>query len=236
MKRLIEFSFDGNSYQLLENHEVIFSIDEASLKFDSLKFYRGVYEGKSSAIELINTIADNPQKYGNYIFTWIKAIVDAIHLELNDPEPEQEATEEIGEKEKRIIPLYDFSVCAGNGDFADDSIEHSDFETSSLEADYALRISGQSMEPTIQDHDIVLVKRTATQIEHNDIVIVSVDGEIMCKRFIKRGRGEFLIPDNKEDKYKEFSKRACTSYVVLGKVIEIIHRIAEQSIIEYNQF
>ena len=78
------------------------------------------------------------------------------------------------------------------------------------------------MEPTIQDHGIVLVRKTATQIEHNDIVIDSVDGEIMCKRFIKRGRGEFLVPDNKEGNYKELSIRACTSYVVLGKVIEVL--------------
>lgn len=220
MKRSIEFSYSDGAYRLQESGDTIFSIDVASLKFDSLSFYQGLYEGKSSAIELVYSITDDPPKIGHYVFNWLTEIVERIHSELKEAELETSPPNDPTVQNERIIPLYDFAVCAGNGDFIDENIEHTDYETSNTEADYALRISGRSMEPTLQDQSIVLVKKT-TELTNRDIAIVSVDGQLMCKRYEKRGRGEFLVPDNKEGEYREYSKKSCTSFLVFGKVIEI---------------
>ena len=221
MKRSIEFSYSDGAYCLQENGDTIFSVDVAALKFDSLKFYQGLYEGKSSAIELVYSITDDPHKIGRYVYNWLIEIIERIHSELKETELEPSFPNDPAVQTARIIPLYDFAVCAGNGDYIDENIEHTDYETSNTEADYALRISGSSMEPTLHDQAIVLVKKTE-ELSNRDIAIVSVDGQLMCKRFEKRGRGEFLVPDNKEEEYREYSKKNCTSFSVFGKVVEIM--------------
>ncbi len=222
MKRLIEFNYLHGAYHLWENNSIVFSIDESSLKFDSLKFYKGLYEGKTSVIELVYSITDDPQKHGPYIFNLLKEIIERIQCELDEAESEEIPETNAVARESRLIPLYDFAVCAGNGDYIDENIEHTGFETENMDADYALRISGNSMEPAIQDQAIILVKQQ-TELVNRDIAIVSVDGQLMCKRYEKRGRGEYLVPDNKEEGYREYSKKNCTSYSVLGKVIEVIN-------------
>lgn len=157
-------------------------------------------------------------------------ILHAITHELNDNEPDDnevhdEATTisatsvEMDTNIIRVIPLYDLAVCAGDGDFVDETIGHEDFRTENEEADYALTISGESMEPTIPNGSIVLVKSVA-ELSNNDIAIVSTGSEAMCKRYIKRGRGEYLKPDN--PKFKEFSKRDYKTFLIRGKVIDIL--------------
>lgn len=218
MKRQIEFRHEDNRYALFENNVLLFSIDESSLQFDSLQFYAGVYKDKSSAIDLINQTSRNSTE--NYIFKWLSDLVIAIHSDLNDPEPVEENM--IFNGISRIIPLFDIAVCAGNGDFVGSDVNHSDYETENPEADFALKISGESMEPTIKNGSIVLVKKV-DELQHNDIGIVTSDTETMCKRYIKRGKGIFLVPDNKNGQYKEFGKKSSVSFIIQGKVIEIIN-------------
>ena len=218
MKRQIEFRHENDRYALFENNVLLFSIDGTSLQFDSLQFYDGVYKDKSSAIDLINKTSGNSTE--NYIFKWLNELVIAIHSDLNDPEPIEEAINL--HSVKRIVPLFDMTVCAGNGDFVGSDVKHSDYETDNSEADYALKISGESMEPTIQNGAIVLVKKV-DELQHNDIGIVTSDTETMCKRYIRRGRGVFLVPDNKNGQYKEFGKKGSVSFIIQGKVIEIVN-------------
>ena len=217
MKRQIEFRHEDNRYALFENNVLLFSIDESSLQFNSLQFYDGVYKDKSSAIDLINKTSCNSTE--NYIFKWLSDLVMAIHTDLNDPEPGENTA--ILHDVKRIIPLFDIAVCAGNGDFVGSDVKHSDYETDNPEADYALAISGESMEPTIKNGSIVLVKKV-DELHHNEIGIVTSDTETMCKRYIKRGKGIFLVPDNNNGKYKEYSKKDSVSFRIQGRVIEII--------------
>ena len=218
MKRQIEFRHDNNKYGLFENDLLLFSIDENSLKFDSLKFYNSIYKNKSSAIDLINKTTCNSTE--NYIFRWLSKLVTEIHSELNDSEPVEES--ENLNSVKRIIPLFDIAVCAGNGDFVDSDVKHSDYETDNPEADYALEISGKSMEPTIKNGSIVLVKKV-DELQHKDIGIFTSDSETMCKRYVKRGQGVFLVPDNNNGKYIEYSKKNSVSFRIQGKVIEIVN-------------
>lgn len=62
---------------------------------------------------------------------------------------------------------------------------------------FALRIRGDSMEPTISDGDVVIVDPDA-DAEHNKIVIVRQNGdsEATCKRLICDGSKTYLRPDN----------------------------------------
>ena len=69
-----------------EEDNVIFSINENDLKFDSLKFYNGIYKDKikSTDISLENMITDDPSKKGNYIFNWLNEIFSDIFNEDSD--------------------------------------------------------------------------------------------------------------------------------------------------------
>nr|WP_303993355.1 hypothetical protein [Ruminococcus bromii]DAP39943.1 MAG TPA: hypothetical protein [Caudoviricetes sp.]DAZ50992.1 MAG TPA: hypothetical protein [Caudoviricetes sp.] len=86
MKRIIKLDYEENQYVLKEEDNVIFNINENDLKFDSLKFYNGIYKDKikSTDISLENMITDDPSKKGNYIFNWLNEIFSDIFNEVSD--------------------------------------------------------------------------------------------------------------------------------------------------------
>ena len=49
---------------------------------------------------------------------------------------------------------------------------------------FGLKIKGDSMEPKIHDNDIVIVK-SMSDAENNDIVIAMINNEAVCKRLVK---------------------------------------------------
>lgn len=60
---------------------------------------------------------------------------------------------------------------------------------------YALRVSGDSMSPTIQTGDLILVD-TSLRPRQNDIIACFLNGEATLKRYIKRGTIILLKADN----------------------------------------
>ena len=86
---------------------------------------------------------------------------------------------------KRTLPLYDLPVSAGVGVMLDgdstDEITVSD-NSRTREADFALRISGNSMEPRYRDGDILLVQEADT-LEFGELGIFILDGNGFFKVF-----------------------------------------------------
>lgn len=150
-------------------------------------------------------------KKGEYIFSWLSEIISEISKEF----AEEEAIEEDSTK-GRVIPLFEFSACAGEGFFIDDNIPHTEIEDPTGDADYAVTISGNSMEPTIMDNTVIFVKKK-DEPEKNEVGLFVVDGSVMCKRYVKHGRGYKLVPDNSE--HKTISGKDISSITYLGKVI-----------------
>ena len=119
---------------------------------------------------------------------------------------------------KRAILLYELPVSAGVGVYLDEadaeSINIPDNEKTA-EADYALRISGNSMEPKYRDGDILLV-RHADNIDVGELGIFLLDG---CG-FFKVFGGDRLIslnPDYGPILLKDFADVQCKGQVV-GKL------------------
>ncbi|SON55769.1 Pyocin repressor protein [Hartmannibacter diazotrophicus] len=57
--------------------------------------------------------------------------------------------------------------------------------------------SGESMEPTIADGDLLIIDRTATKPLHGKIFALSVDGDLLVKRIARRLDGSIhMISDN----------------------------------------
>ena len=119
---------------------------------------------------------------------------------------------------KRAILLYELPVSAGVGVYLDeaeaDSINIPDNDKTA-EADYALRISGNSMEPKYRDGDILLV-RHSDSIDVGELGIFLLDG---CG-FFKVFGGDRLLSLNSDYGpilLKDFADVQCKGQVV-GKL------------------
>ena len=115
----------------------------------------------------------------------------------------------------RSISLYDLPVSAGLGSFLDsDATEELRIKVTrtSAAADYALRISGNSMEPEFCDGDILLV-REQSELDVGELGIFIGDGEGYFKRFM----GQTLRSLNPA--YKDIPISSFGEFRCCGKVI-----------------
>lgn len=116
---------------------------------------------------------------------------------------------------KRTLFLYDLPVSAGSGVYLDDSkAERVSIPNNSktTEADYALRISGNSMEPKYHNGDVLLVQN-AESVEVGEAGIFLLDGNGFFKIF----GGDRLIslnPDYGPILLKDFTDVQCRGRVI----------------------
>lgn len=219
MKRQVTFDLEDGKYILKENNEIIFGIDGKELKFISLDFYNGVYKDKTAAIELTNKISNDEFKKGHYIFEWLKDIIVSIQAELNDPELTDDTEDQPESNSEKIVYLFEMSACAGSGFYSEGpSRPEGKIVSPYQEADYAVKISGRSMEPTICDDSIVFIKKV-DELQDGDIGIFVVDGNVMCKRFREEQGKQWLEPDNNSGEFTPIRLCESISCIVQGKVL-----------------
>ena len=85
---------------------------------------------------------------------------------------------------------------------------------------FALRVKGDSMEPTLMDRDTVVVRWQAAA-GHGDIIVARFEEEeATVKRLKMRPSGALLVPDN--TKYRPFPLGAGK---IVGKVLSLIRRL-----------
>ena len=120
---------------------------------------------------------------------------------------------------RRSIDLYDMPVSAGVGEFLTDANRIEDIvipdDPRTAEADFALRINGDSMEPRYHSGDILLVQ-SADTVEEGELGIFVLDGA----GFFKKYGGDRLISLNPRYSpilLKDFQSVACCGRVV-GKL------------------
>ena len=98
-------------------------------------------------------------------------------------------------------------------------ISYEEFETDNEVCDFALKISGKSMEPEILDGSIVLIKQTES-LENNEVGAFYYNNEVYCKRFKRSDQKISLISANPQ--YEEIVITENDNLYVYGKVISII--------------
>ena len=123
-------------------------------------------------------------------------------------------------KKARILKIdwYDVPASAGTGTFLDSAPSESILVYESREAeeaDFALSISGDSMEPDFHDGDKVFVKKQRI-IENGEIGIFIINGDV----FIKELGKNCLLSLN--PKYEPIQFHADDSIYCCGKVIGIV--------------
>ncbi|MCL2227265.1 MAG: XRE family transcriptional regulator [Oscillospiraceae bacterium] len=129
-------------------------------------------------------------------------------------ESESSSHVEPASKPRRLIKLYDIPAAAGTGVFLDSDCfsEIEADETVPGEADFAVRVSGDSMEPSFVDGQVVFIREQRT-IEVGEIGIFALNGDSYVK---KLGDGE-LISINPH--YKPIMIHEYDSFYIFGKVL-----------------
>lgn len=95
---------------------------------------------------------------------------------------------------KNTVPILGEIAC-GQPITAEQNIEGFADLPDGVSADFALKCKGESMIPTFQPGDLVLI-RQQEEVENGQIAAVGVNGEATLKRFYKHGDGVVLVADN----------------------------------------
>ena len=113
---------------------------------------------------------------------------------------------------KRSIRLYDLPVSAGVGVFLENAGYEEITVPASVDADFTLRIRGNSMEPVYHEGDILLIKQGA-EVRVGELGIFALDGDGYFKKF----GGDRLIslnPDYSDILLKDHQDVSCIGAVV----------------------
>lgn len=117
---------------------------------------------------------------------------------------------------RRVVPLYDLPVSAGTGVFLDsDNYESYEADDIPPEANFAVRISGDSMEPKLYDGQIVYVQ-SVTEVREGEIGIFVYNGDAYCKK-LDKSNGIALVSIN--PKYKPIRIKYAYELRVVGRVV-----------------
>lgn len=124
----------------------------------------------------------------------------------------------------RQIPIFE-SVSAGFGTSANDYILgymplyiHSDLEADNT---IAIKVSGNSMYPKIDDGDIIVVHKQY-EVENKKIAVIKIDDDYFVKQFVKESNKVILHSLNPEYQDREFVGEQMNRVEIVGVVKQII--------------
>ncbi|HFK2761536.1 TPA: XRE family transcriptional regulator [Enterococcus faecalis] len=142
-----------------------------------------------------------------------KIVLSTAKRQLEEQLHEQETVN------KKVVPLVGKS--AANPavlEYGDTDIEEHSFTHVPNEADCAINIQGDSMEPLIKNGSIVFYKKQC-DVENGEIAIVEIDGDgITCKKVIKDHENQLIILRSINEKYDD--RILLTEEIrIIGKVI-----------------
>ena len=139
-----------------------------------------------------------------------------VTLQLLDAECARLQTAQRQPERNKIIPLYMTPAAAG---YASPALgdDYEDYEVAAnSEADFAVRIAGDSMEPRFVNGQTVWVK-AAQDANNGDIVLCTLNGQGYCKKLRKDKNGIALISLNK--KYAPIPVREEDEFRIAGIVV-----------------
>ncbi|MBR2183082.1 MAG: helix-turn-helix domain-containing protein [Acidaminococcaceae bacterium] len=167
------------------------------------------------SIETIKKISDGT---GINLTTLIGMLDPDQQIGINNPNPIPNFDNIIPIK-KKSFPVIG-TIAAGTPIDAEQNIETYVPEDEDMDADYALRVKGDSMiGDDINDGDIVFI-RQQPDVEDGEIAAVYVDGGATLKRVFKIGESVQLRSSNSKYKPMNFTAENCEEFKVLGKAVK----------------
>lgn len=150
-----------------------------------------------------------------------KKLVDAvIDIESGRNAEQQDAVQEEQKPKTKIIPL--FPAAAGPGEQQDENAFESHEVSAMSKADFAVRVSGDSMEPELHHGDIVLCKKRPPM--EGELAAVMVNGFLYVKQVEPDKYGLHLLSINRARKNLDvhISPESSDTVKVYGT---LLHRI-----------
>ncbi|RHF72333.1 helix-turn-helix domain-containing protein [Fusobacterium mortiferum] len=119
--------------------------------------------------------------------------------------------------EYKKVPLYS-SISAGYGACESDVIDYIALPmVNAFSGDvFAVRVNGDSMEHTIENHSIVFIRRDS-EVVNKKIGAFLLNNEALLKRYYVTDSGIFLRSDNRE--YPDIRVREHDDFVIVGRYI-----------------
>lgn len=140
-------------------------------------------------------------------------VLDSVKIDVSKPKVEAVQIPVLG-KIPAGVPIEEIEDVIGYEEITDKLADRGEY--------FALKVTGDSMEPKIHDEDVVIV-RCQPDAETGDVVIATVNGcDGTCKRLKKTDAGLMLLPFNSSyDPYVFTWKEVEEMPVkIIGKVIE----------------
>ncbi len=249
MRRVLEafstFNYRKGIEDVSCDKNILAALGEYSIYFENL-MYRLVLHGESHYEEQIYSMHDgnnfykfisdeekkktaknilcfmyllNPQHITAY-FDQEKSVITDITSWIKKI-PKNNSFEDLTSNDKRIIPLYYLPLSAGTGNDSFDDFPYVDYETDNTNCDFALKISGDSMEPNIKDDSIVLIKQSSI-IDNGKIGAFYHNGKVYCKYLKHEHKDTYLCSYN--NTYLPIKIKDEDTFIVYGEVIEIIEQ------------
>lgn len=145
-------------------------------------------------------------------------------------EPSKDAPKAASPQDYTLLPRYDVTASAGSGSFIDaENIKDKlSFSTKWLEHlglniknAALLNATGDSMEPTIKDGSVLLIKLDEDEIKDGSIYVIQISGQTFVKRLKRDLKGIQVISDNLD--YKEqfftYAELEANPMTIAGRVI-----------------
>ena len=112
---------------------------------------------------------------------------------LCDPQYDEDGDAvEVEQVVEYTVKLYEMPASAGPGNFLEDNIDTQEITVQNPDCAFAVKISGDSMEPKIIDGSIALVKR-CEDVPNAHIGIVWYQGKSYCKKIVQKEDGLLLV-------------------------------------------
>ena len=247
MRRVLEafstFNYQKNIEKVSCDKNVLKALGKHSTYFENL-MYRLVLHGESHYEEQVYSIHDGnnfyefiseteKQKTAKNVLCFMYLLnpyhmiaylqeepnsINKIKLWVKDI-PENDSFEISKTVVKRIVPLYDLPLSAGVGNENFDGIPFEEYETENLLCDFALKISGDSMEPNIKDKSVVLIKRQSV-VDEGKVGAFFLNDKVYCK-YLSYDNGKTLLCSY-NDKYAPIEVKEYDTLFAYGEVIAII--------------
>ncbi len=246
MRRVLEafstFSYQNSIEEVSYNKLILKKLGKYSFYFEHL-MYRLVLHGESHYEEQVYTMHDglefhelisddSKKKTAKDILCFIY-LLNEVHIQsyLGDKAVNNikrwlsniekilftESTIEQTQN-KRSIDLYELPSSAGVGLHLDNNVPKKEYQTDNKECDFALKISGNSMEPDIPDNSIVLVKQ-CKNLEDGKIGVFVLNGSAFCKKITHKNNNAYLESINPQ--YKPIKIIEYDLLETFGEVIEV---------------
>lgn len=149
-----------------------------------------------------------------------KILSIVLEEELSRQQDEETLSKSTSKPPKDVtVRVYDEPAAAGMGNYAEGDLCHDERFSRNIvpeETDFAVRISGESMMPTIPDRCIAFI-RGASVINNGEYGIFILDGQAYCKQLTLMGKTVILHSLNPE--CPDVEVPAFAEFRTLGKVL-----------------